>query len=294
MNLQIIISETTAIWVLSWLIVIQFVPWRQGRTNCLFNINPLNTKLNPICHLLALLGARHILHVSRIRVKYVQIMWHLQTSIQLTIHSHLFIQKHEFFMLQRKKTFHLVRTRVNLRHLLSIIWRGHFNSAETRRRWMPSHWPCRWMLFYCNCMSRVFGQLIINLESCRDVPCLVQNGKVITLFAKTSLQALCWARSIWSACSINPVRMFHQSSPHVPSIRSACSINPVRMFHQSGPRVPSVRSACSHLAAFRAISAMFSHLHLRLPKCHFQSVGITEILLAFLSHMHLFLLDLIV
>ena len=31
-------------------------------------LNPLNAKLNPICHLLALLGAYHILHVSRIRV----------------------------------------------------------------------------------------------------------------------------------------------------------------------------------------------------------------------------------
>jgi len=31
-------------------------------------INPLNAELNPICHLLALLGAHHILHVSRIRV----------------------------------------------------------------------------------------------------------------------------------------------------------------------------------------------------------------------------------
>jgi len=31
--------------------------------------NPLNAKLNPICHLLALLGAHPILHVSRIRVK---------------------------------------------------------------------------------------------------------------------------------------------------------------------------------------------------------------------------------
>jgi len=30
--------------------------------------NPLNAKLNPICHLLALLEAHHILHVSRIRV----------------------------------------------------------------------------------------------------------------------------------------------------------------------------------------------------------------------------------
>jgi len=32
-------------------------------------LNPLNAKLNPICHLLALLGAHPILHVSRIRVK---------------------------------------------------------------------------------------------------------------------------------------------------------------------------------------------------------------------------------
>jgi hypothetical protein len=31
--------------------------------------NPLNRELNPICHQLALLGARHILHVSGIRVK---------------------------------------------------------------------------------------------------------------------------------------------------------------------------------------------------------------------------------
>ena len=31
--------------------------------------NPLNAELNPICYLLALLGAHHFLHVSRIRVK---------------------------------------------------------------------------------------------------------------------------------------------------------------------------------------------------------------------------------
>jgi len=30
---------------------------------------PLNAELNPICHFLALLGAHHILHVSRVRVK---------------------------------------------------------------------------------------------------------------------------------------------------------------------------------------------------------------------------------
>ena len=32
-------------------------------------VNPLNPELNPICYLLALLGAHHFLHASRIRVK---------------------------------------------------------------------------------------------------------------------------------------------------------------------------------------------------------------------------------
>jgi len=41
--------------------------------------NPLNAELNPICHLLALLGAQHILHVSRIRVN-----WHTVTSLVRT------------------------------------------------------------------------------------------------------------------------------------------------------------------------------------------------------------------
>ena len=35
------------------------------------DINPSNAELNPTCHLLALLGAHHILHISRIRVKGV-------------------------------------------------------------------------------------------------------------------------------------------------------------------------------------------------------------------------------
>jgi len=33
--------------------------------------NPLNAKLNPICHLLSLLGAHPILHFSRVRVNDV-------------------------------------------------------------------------------------------------------------------------------------------------------------------------------------------------------------------------------
>jgi hypothetical protein len=36
--------------------------------NWYVSVNPLNAELNSICHLLALLGSHHILHVSRIRV----------------------------------------------------------------------------------------------------------------------------------------------------------------------------------------------------------------------------------
>ena len=37
--------------------------------------NPLKPELNPICYLLALLGAHHFLHVSRIRVKLLTLRW---------------------------------------------------------------------------------------------------------------------------------------------------------------------------------------------------------------------------
>ena len=33
-------------------------------------LNPLKAELNPICHLLALVGTHHILHLSRIRVNF--------------------------------------------------------------------------------------------------------------------------------------------------------------------------------------------------------------------------------
>jgi hypothetical protein len=42
--------------------------------------NPLNGELNPISHLLALLGAHHILHFSRIRVKICEELFLLPPS----------------------------------------------------------------------------------------------------------------------------------------------------------------------------------------------------------------------
>jgi len=45
--------------------------------------NPINADLNPIRHLLALLGAHHILHVSRIRVnsKYHDLYTHVHYQL---------------------------------------------------------------------------------------------------------------------------------------------------------------------------------------------------------------------
>jgi hypothetical protein len=56
-------EQLIAVQVLNWL-------YKRNTVHLLINIsfNPLNSELNPICHLLALLGAHHILRVSRVRV----------------------------------------------------------------------------------------------------------------------------------------------------------------------------------------------------------------------------------
>jgi len=46
-----------------------------------YKINPLNAELNPICYLLALLGAHHFLHISRIRVKLLLTIWAKHASL---------------------------------------------------------------------------------------------------------------------------------------------------------------------------------------------------------------------
>jgi len=55
--------------LVSLLVPFTFLILQQGVKNTNVKVlNPLNAELYPICHLLALLGAHHILHVSRIRV----------------------------------------------------------------------------------------------------------------------------------------------------------------------------------------------------------------------------------
>jgi hypothetical protein len=53
------------------------------------HINPLNAELNPICYLLALLGAHHFLHVSRIRVKNECTLPPVNVCRQAILHLHL-------------------------------------------------------------------------------------------------------------------------------------------------------------------------------------------------------------
>ena len=65
-------------------------------------LNPLNAELNPICYLLALLGAHHFLHVNRIRVKSL-------TLRQLMAYIYIYIYMEHLFLMfldhtQRRST----------------------------------------------------------------------------------------------------------------------------------------------------------------------------------------------
>ena len=68
------------------------------------DINPLKPELNPICYLLALLGAYHFLHVSRMRVKSLTLRL-LMSYIYIYIYIYM---EHPFLMFldhtQRRST----------------------------------------------------------------------------------------------------------------------------------------------------------------------------------------------
>jgi hypothetical protein len=49
-------------------VYLQFATCRVNIRFYIAMVNPLNAELNPIRHLLALVGAHHFVHVSRIRV----------------------------------------------------------------------------------------------------------------------------------------------------------------------------------------------------------------------------------
>jgi hypothetical protein len=57
------------------------------------HINSLKAELSPICHLLALLGAHLILHVSRIRVNALFSLMKMESSIRFTT-TFIFTERH--------------------------------------------------------------------------------------------------------------------------------------------------------------------------------------------------------
>jgi hypothetical protein len=74
--------------------------------------NPLNAELHPICRLLALLGAHHILHVRRIRVKEDDTNGHLQllttSDAKMRVPKSSFALRVELFHAERTSTIQLL------------------------------------------------------------------------------------------------------------------------------------------------------------------------------------------
>ena len=64
-----IVWEAISKWKINRKIVNSLLPLLIRLSSQFTYFNPLNAELNPICHLLALLGTHHTLHISRIRVK---------------------------------------------------------------------------------------------------------------------------------------------------------------------------------------------------------------------------------
>ena len=62
-------TENNSSWATMSLNFLQCTEYRDDSGPPLNAFNPLNAELNPICHLLTLLGAHHFLHVNRVRVK---------------------------------------------------------------------------------------------------------------------------------------------------------------------------------------------------------------------------------
>ena len=83
--------------------------------------NPSNPELNPICYLLALLGAYHFLHVSRISVKLLTFRL-LMPYIYIYIYIYIYVE-HPFLMFLDHTHTHT--------HTVGLLWRMDRPVAET-------------------------------------------------------------------------------------------------------------------------------------------------------------------
>ena len=127
--------------------VVQADPWRiirhTARTQHT-HFNPLNAELNPIRHLLALVGARHIVHVSRIRVN------HTVTSVTgcMMLHNSAWSDKyyrhkivHQQWPTVAVKCMHQIRLSTRNLQLLHDDWLTE-RSDDTGCIFAINHWNC--------------------------------------------------------------------------------------------------------------------------------------------------------
>jgi len=70
------------------------------RLNLNIRFNTFNAELNPVCHLLSLLEAHHIFHVSRIRVNVKSV--HFVGSYYIGIKVHMIYQLLRFYSTTRE------------------------------------------------------------------------------------------------------------------------------------------------------------------------------------------------
>jgi len=85
--------------------------------------NGFNAELNPICHLLALLGVHHILHVSEIRVNvlYVVRIFFVKTNLN-PLHAELNPICHLLALLGAHHILHVSKIRVNVLYVVRIFF----------------------------------------------------------------------------------------------------------------------------------------------------------------------------
>jgi hypothetical protein len=174
----------------------------QTDLSALVSINPLNTELNPICHLLALLGARPIFHVSRIRVnsRKLKCIWTVLLQGNC-IKNYVYSDYHR----QATKMFH-TPTLLSVLLILFLLTRCRANVR-------PPDETCAWIIRNSSNCTVMFACLLFNTTlqdrterlrllywACllcrssadRNIYCPHGNGATIQCILFSSSRSKCW------------------------------------------------------------------------------------------------------
>ena len=121
--------------------------------------NPLNTELNPICHLLALLGAHHILHISRIRVN-AEIPGLRFTVLVLPVNRYIFL--HELCEGSSVVTWNLIPTVEESFTYSSILYNRTYTMGISRISLREYRWAVRTYVGYERMQKTDFSEYSLN------------------------------------------------------------------------------------------------------------------------------------